>query len=438
MKEYSFAYGSGSVTIPLDERWVKEELIGNNIPALPDLRAAIRKSVEEPIGCPPLRECVHGDQTAVLVVSDMSRFWMRQDLVIPHLVEYLLADCGLSPENVTILVANGTHPGGSEAELRKLVTDAVFEQVRVVNHDCRGEDLITLGTTSFGTEVAVNGLAVRADLCICLGAATYHVMAGFGGGRKSILPGISGERTIRQNHALSLDPERLRTNPLVGNGRTKDNPLNLDMIEAAGMMRNLFMVNLVVNAWEKHCAIFSGHYLSSWERACREVERVYQVPVRERADVMICSSHPADQDFWQSPKAMYAAEPALKGERGGALILVSPNTEGIGPHAEYPEFMGRDDGDEIVNAIFRGEAVPGDPLAIAVGNSMSKMRRRRRLIVVSDGVTKEEIARCQCEHYPVRALQRVIDSIIREQPDCRIGVLSNGAETFLYREPEGM
>ena len=79
MKEYSFAYGSGSVTIPLDERWVKEELIGNDIPALPDLRAAIRKSVEEPIGCPPLRECVHGDQTAVLVVSDMSRFWMRQD-----------------------------------------------------------------------------------------------------------------------------------------------------------------------------------------------------------------------------------------------------------------------------------------------------------------------------------------------------------------------
>ena len=334
MKEYSFAYGSGSVTIPLDERWVKEELIGNDIPALPDLRAAIRKSVEEPIGCPPLRECVHGDQTAVLVVSDMSRFWMRQDLVIPHLVEYLLADCGLSPENVTILVANGTHPGGSEAELRKLVTDAVFEQVRVVNHDCRGEDLITLGTTSFGTEVAVNGLAVRADLCICLGAATYHVMAGFGGGRKSILPGISGERTIRQNHALSLDPERLRTNPLVGNGRTKDNPLNLDMLEAAGMMKNLFMVNLVVNAWEKHCAIFSGHYLSSWERACREVERVYQVPVRERADVIVagCGGYPRDMSLYQGTKAIDNVESGLK--PGGTLILVIEAREGGGP-AEY-------------------------------------------------------------------------------------------------------
>ena len=334
MKEYSFAYGSGSVKIPLDERQVKQVLSGNEIPAIADIRAAVRKSVEEPIGCSPLRECVHAGQTAVLVVSDMSRFWMRQDLVIPHLVEYLLSDCGLAAEDVTVLVANGTHPGGDEAELRTLVTDAVYERVRVVNHDFRGKDMVTLGTTSFGTEVTVNGIAARADLCVCLGAATYHVMAGFGGGRKSILPGISSEKTIKQNHALSLDPCRLRTNPLVGNGRTLNNPLNLDMLEAAGMMGNLFMVNLVVNADERHCAVFSGHYRSSWERACREVERVYQVPVVEKADVIVagCGGYPRDMSLYQGTKAIDNVESGLK--PGGTLILVIEAREGGGP-AEY-------------------------------------------------------------------------------------------------------
>lgn len=334
MKEYSFAYGNGSVTIPLDETQVKAELFGNEVPALADIRAAVRNSLDHPIDSVPLRERIRPGQTAVLVVSDMSRFWMRQDLVVPCLVEYLLDDCGLSAENVTILVANGTHPGGSEEELRTLVTDAVYERVRVVNHDCRADGMAVLGTTTFGTEVSVNAAAVRADLCLCLGAATYHVMAGFGGGRKSILPGISSEKTIKQNHALSLDKTQLRSNPLIGNGKTENNPLNLDMLEAAGMMKNLFMVNLVVNAWEQLCAVFSGHYITSWERACREVERVYQVAIEEKTDVVVagCGGYPRDMSLYQGTKAIDNVESALK--PGGTLILVIEARDGGGPE-EY-------------------------------------------------------------------------------------------------------
>ena len=336
MKYYSFAYGGGSVSIPLDERQVSAVLTGNEIPAVADIRSALRESLDAPIDRAPLRACVRPGDRVALIVSDMSRFWMRQDLVVPHLVSYLLDDCALPPENVTIVVANGTHPGGDEKELRTLVTDAVFERVRVVNHDCRADDLVTLGTTSFGTEVAVNRVAAQADLCVCLGAATFHIMAGFGGGRKSILPGISGDATIRRNHALSLDPEKLRSNPLIGNGRTADNPLNLDMLEAAGMMKNLFMVNLVMNADGKLCAVFSGHYVSSWERACREVERVYQVPVKEKADVIVagCGGYPRDMSLYQGTKAIDNVESALK--PGGTLILVIEAREGGGP----PEYFG--------------------------------------------------------------------------------------------------
>lgn len=334
MKEYSFAYGSGRVSIPLDEGQVDAVLGGNDIPAVSDIRAALRQSLDAPIGRAPLRRCVKPGDRVALIVSDMSRFWMRQDLVAPHLVSYLLDDCGLRAEDVTIVIANGTHPGGDERDLRTLVTDAVYERVRVINHDCRAADLVPLGVTSFGTEVAVNRIAAEADLCVCLGAATFHIMAGFGGGRKSILPGISGETTIRQNHALSLDPEALRSNPRIGNGKTADNPLNLDMLEAAGMMKDLFMVNLVMNADEKLCAIFSGHYVRSWEQACEEVRRVYQVPIRERADVILagCGGYPRDMSLYQGTKAIDNVESALK--PGGTLILVMEAREGGGP-AEY-------------------------------------------------------------------------------------------------------
>ena len=334
MKKYSFAYGSGTVTIPLDESQVQSVLFGNDIPAVPDIRSAVRSSLDKPVDREPLRNCVKPGDKVALVISDMSRFWMRQDRVVPHLIDYLLGDCCLPEENVTIIVANGTHPGGDEKDLRTLVTDAVFDRIHVVNHNFRAEDLVTLGTTSFGTEVKVNRTAAQADLCLCLGAATFHVMAGFGGGRKSILPGISAESTIRQNHALSLDPLQLRTNPLVGNGRLENNPLNLDMLEAAGMMKNLFMVNLVMNADEELCAVFSGHYRTSWERACREVERVYRVPVKEQADVIVagCGGYPRDMSLYQGTKAIDNVESALR--PGGTLILVIEAREGGGPE-EY-------------------------------------------------------------------------------------------------------
>ena len=186
-------------------------------------------------------------------------------------MDYLTERCGVREEDITIVIANGTHIGGDEQELRTLVTDAVYDRVKVKNHDCEAKDLVYLGTTPHGTPVSIDRTAAEADLVVCLGAVTHHVMAGFGGGRKSILPGISGRETIFHNHAFSLDAAQLRSNPAIGNGVLKGNPLHEDMCEAAGLVKNLFIVNLVMNAQMQLAAILSGHYLTSWEAACRMV-----------------------------------------------------------------------------------------------------------------------------------------------------------------------
>lgn len=334
MKTYSFACGSGTVELPLDEKNVIGELHGNAVAPLADIRAALWASLDAPIDSAPLCERARAGDTVALVVSDMTRFWMRQDLVVPHLVDYLTERCGVREEDITIVIANGTHIGGDEQELRTLVTDAVYDRVKVKNHDCEAKDLVYLGTTPHGTPVSIDRTAAEADLVVCLGAVTHHVMAGFGGGRKSILPGISGMETICHNHAYSLDPACLMSNPRIGNGKVKDNPLNDDMCEAAAMVPQLYMVNLVMNAEMQLAEIYAGRYLTSWQKACEAVDRIYRVEVPEKADAIIasCGGFPKDMSLYQGTKTIDNVETGLK--PGGTLILLIEARDGGGP-AEY-------------------------------------------------------------------------------------------------------
>ena len=114
MKNYSFPYGDGTVELPLDEKTVLGELHGNAVAPLADIRAALWASLDAPIDSAPLCERTRGGDTVALVVSDMTRFWMRQDLVIPHLVDYLTERCGVREADITIVVANVTHLCGDE------------------------------------------------------------------------------------------------------------------------------------------------------------------------------------------------------------------------------------------------------------------------------------------------------------------------------------
>lgn len=334
MKEYQFAYGKGTVSLSLDEASVLDVLHGNEYPPLSDIRAALTQALEQPMDSAPLRACIAPGARVALIVSDISRFWMRQDLVIPHLVDYLHEACGVAYERLTIVVANGTHTGGDEAELRTLVTDAIFDKVRVENHNCEADDLVYMGTTSYKTPVFLNHTVATADFVLALGACTHHIMAGFGGGRKSILPGVSGLQTIRHNHAYSLDPAVLRSNPKIGNGILAGNPLHEDMCEAAAMLPKLFMVNLVMNAQMELAAIFAGHWLTAWKAGCELVDRIYQVDVPAQADVIVasCGGFPKDISLYQGTKTIDNVESGLK--PGGTLILMIEAPEGGGPE-EY-------------------------------------------------------------------------------------------------------
>ena len=288
---------------------------------------------EGAIGSAPLRDCVSAEDEVTVIVSDLTRAWMHQELICPLLLDYLHDVCGVPYEHVVFLVALGTHRHMTEEEHRRITGEKVYGLCRVVDHDCRGP-LAYVGTTAHGTEVWVNELCVGRKV-ILMGGTVHHLMAGYGGGRKSILPGVSGVKTIGQNHIRALDPDAPHSSPLVGCGHLDHNPVNDDMCEAAALVGPAFGINIVVDGFGRHVALPSGHWLHAWEESCRLVDRYNGVPIDARADAVVASTggFPKDINLYQGCKTMINARNGVKD--GGQIFFICECREGGGPAAFF-------------------------------------------------------------------------------------------------------
>lgn len=282
------------------------------------------------IGTKPLPELIESDDQVTVVISDMTRFWMRQDILCEILVEYLHETVGIPFENIAVVIALGTHRKNTEEDKKKLAGSYVYEHVAsVTDHDCDAPDLVYLGTTSLGTRVSVNPLAVGRKV-ICIGGTVHHIMAGYGGGRKSIVPGIASRETIRMNHQMALDPEQPKSDVRVGSGKILVNPIHQDMCEAAELVHVTFGINIVVDSSSRHSGLFCGDFDKAWKESCRYVQQSYGLPIDYEADVVIvsCGGFPKDLNFYQSTKSLFNGAKAVK--KGGTLILLAACSEGSG------------------------------------------------------------------------------------------------------------
>ena len=115
-KNYQFRYGNTTVTLPIEENQVIGVIEGNETPVLDDIEGELYKVLDNPIESAPLSEVASKASSIAIIVSDMTRFWMRQDIVVPLLVRYLVEKCGRKYEDLEIIIATGTHVGGSEEE----------------------------------------------------------------------------------------------------------------------------------------------------------------------------------------------------------------------------------------------------------------------------------------------------------------------------------
>lgn len=322
-------YGRGTIEAELNWGRRLGELDIADRPALVKLNEAMGQALNNPIGLEKsLFDIVQPGESVAIIVSDSFRKTAVHEY-LPVLLEGLMR-AGIAEERICFVFSTGAHRPPTPEEQAVILGPAVFArfQDRLVNHDpCDDANLIAFGTTSRGTPVYFNRQAMECDRVIATGAVVLHYFGGFGGGRKAILPGIAGVKTISHNHSMNLDPEQDRLNPAVRIGALDGNPVAEDMLEGARLGKCDFIINTVLNRAGQITGIFAGELEAAHKKAAEFARELYAVPFSEPADLVIAASGPT-KNFVQTHKALYNAYQVMK--PNGRIILIAKCEEGLG------------------------------------------------------------------------------------------------------------
>lgn len=296
-------------------------------PGVLDARAEIERALKEPVGSKKLSEIVKPEHKVAIVVDDATRPAPSHLMIPPILDELNMA--GVKNENITIIFGCGTHKAVKNEETVRLLDEAVLNRVKAISHDCKAEDLVYVGTTQkHGTKVYLNRIFAEADVKILTGDVCFHYYAGYGGGRKSVLPAVSGEETIKHNHAMLLHPNA-KTGVLEGN------PIHEDMVEAAKLAKVDFILNVVTNSKGEVVKAFAGDLEQAFYEGVKVVDEMYRIPVDRKADIVVVSpgGYPADINLFQAYKSVDSALEVVK--RGGVIVLLAECSQGHGNQVFY-------------------------------------------------------------------------------------------------------
>jgi nickel-dependent lactate racemase len=247
----------------------------------------------------------------------------------------------------------------------EMVSPDVARRIKMYNNNAKDlAEFTHVGTTSRGNAVYFQTRVVEADHIICTGSIVYHFFAGFGGGRKAMLPGVAAYETIRRNHALMLEPG-------AGLGRLKGNPVYEDQIEGVEMRRPSFLLNVVLNERKEFLKIFAGDYIQAHLEACKFVEEISGTAIPQPADLVIasCGGYPKDINVYQLQKTMDNAWMAVR--EGGVVIILGECAEGVGSEL-YLQWMQEYKTPERIEEKIRSDFAVGGHKAYAVTRLMKK------------------------------------------------------------------
>lgn len=341
-KVFGVAFGDGFVEFEYESENIIEILRPKEMPFVEDEAGLVEEALKKPIDSAPLREIVKPRDRVCILFSDITRLWVRHHVFMPFILKELKC-AGVKPENVFAICANGDHRDHTEEEFKRLLGEESYDFLkgRIYNHHANAEEEnVYLGKTSFGTPVELNRRLLEADRVILTGGIVHHFLYGFGGGKKSVMPGVSSRKSIMRNHglALSLVPGK-GFDPNVRAGVMRGNRVSEDAIEVASFINPTFLVNSIVSSSRRIAYIVAGNYITAHEEGARLYSEHGSVYIDELADLTIvsCGGYPEDINLYQTYKTLYNAENATK--EGGVIILLSECREGIGNEDFYRMFV---------------------------------------------------------------------------------------------------
>ncbi|MBP2688907.1 MAG: hypothetical protein H6Q83_1094 [Deltaproteobacteria bacterium] len=301
----------------------------------PSAKSHVAQRLAHPSGSLPLSRLVRpGDRVAV-AISDVTRY-SATETFLPLLLRET-DGAGIPRERVTLFVARGTHRAMTEGELRDAIGPEIDSGIRVAQSNPDGA-LADLGTTSRGTRVLVSRPLMEHDRIVLTGTISFHYFAGFGGGRKALVPGCAGRETARQTHYRIFRPDGPGKHPMARPGILAGNPVHEDIVEAVTMASPTFLVNTLLTPSGKLFGMVAGHWQKAHEEGCTVYAKQYRVPLSRRYPLVIASAggFPKDINLIQSHKALDNA--FLATEAGGVLVLLAECPDGFGSPTFFPWF----------------------------------------------------------------------------------------------------
>ncbi len=307
---------------------VLDVIMGKNIPPLPHdkifdkIDQGIRASVPKDIH----------SRTIAVIIPDDTRLWARGDLFVPRIIR-TLSELGVSYDRIRIIIALGTHEPLPVERFADLAGAWTIDRVKILNS--AGLDkarLVNIGTTRKGTPLLMTKEAWEADHIIIFGGILHHNLAGFGGGRKYILPGIAGETSIRHNHSLAMGRDG-RPHPLVRQAELWGNPVNEDLMEGAAIFlkdKTSCYVAVAANGTGELFYAGVGDVHETFLEGCRQLDHACCVDVPEKGDFVLLSAggHLADGQLYQATKALVNAVNVVK--EGGQILFAAACEQGEG------------------------------------------------------------------------------------------------------------
>lgn len=316
MASYFLFRKSGRTNFQVPETWS----VLNNVVLTPTnptqpLRVMVDEAIAKPIGTLPLANLIQPTDKIVIIVDDLTRPTPKR-AILTNLVNNLRR-LDVDYDRIDILFGIGTHRPVSEAEAKEALGDLVGT-LRWTNHDCWSRTLVPVGNCPICGDLKVNYMLPAADFRIAVGSIIPHPMAGFGGGAKAIMPGVSDFESIRRHHMSTFKPR-------VQLGQTADNPFREGICNAARLARLDFIVNAVYSAEDEVMAIVAGDVEKAHQRGVEMSLEEYGVEVEPKTDVTIISAYPYDEGN-QIIKPLVPAAMATKDK--GTIILVASDIRG--------------------------------------------------------------------------------------------------------------
>ena len=413
-------YGTALRTLTIDERNLLAVVEPTTVP-IPDAKSVISKALDNPIASPPLREWVCPGNKVTVLVDDNTRPTPAH-LLLPPLLERLAA-AGVERQDITILIAGGTHRPLTNDEIRAKVGASIQRDYCVVNHLWMDEaQLVRLETTSTGVPVEVNRLVTEADFCIGVGDIAPHPLAGWSGGGKIVEPGACGQATTTEVHGRTI------FYPVLSYVGDENCPARREIERVARKAGLHFIVNTVLDGNHDIVEVFAGDPVAAHRAGVACARGIWTAPIPGFADIVVASSYPADLDFWQAQKTLHFMECAIK--RGGDMILLTPCPEGISDEANHRDAILKYTRYPSKSIYARAKAAgEWDMAGITAAVHVALTRELADVTIVSDGMSADD-----CEAMGLMHATDINDAfrvaLSKHGPDAKAIILTQGPKVL--------